>query len=233
MEGREFVDHLWKKYYDVYEGPIRVIRDGWADFPAGSAKLNQVLSEQAIVELMGGEAQLSGVVRFPDIEYHLRTKIARHGFDELRHYEILRDYLRQMNSEVDADAAQHFRSYYSIQTARDKTYFLLGNFGEKSADNFFKDLYEKTTDAHLKEMCRDINIDEGFHMELLDEKMMLFAGHEAGREMLERTFDEVWKSVFASILQTSLKFGVDAAKLLEENGLRVPVGVNFPKLAVS
>jgi hypothetical protein len=225
MNAKAFCDSLWRRYYEKYEGPLKVIRNKWFEFQVGSPQFIKAFQQSAVIELMGGESFLAGVVKYTDIDYHLRTKIARQGFDEMRHHELLRDFVRDLGHDVPEDAAAAMRPFFMEYTATDKMHFLLANIGEKSTDNFFEELEDHTSNARLKEICHDINVDEGFHMELLDEKMVGLCQDQANRPKVEQIFVERWTGECKSIVALSRELGLNVDAILADAGMNLAPGI--------
>lgn len=222
MNAKEFVASLWTKYYPRYEAPIKALRVEMCKIELKGPRFEKLFSELAAVEIMGGEAFINCLLRYPEIEYHLRSKIARQGFDEIRHYELLRDFMKEQGSDVDPEAEKLYREYYGLQTDRGIMHAMVGNAPEKNADNLFRE-YERTTkNPRFKEIARDINLDEAFHMELLNDKLELYSQDEKNREQVEEIFEESWRLAFKNNIRLARDLDLDAAKIFLENGYSVP-----------
>lgn len=228
MDAKDFVRSLWQKYYDKYEGPCKALRVEMCNLELSSQPFRKLLGYQALVEKSGGESFMQCALKYPEIDYHLRTKIARQAFDELRHHQLLADFLKELGEQIDDEVCNLYQSirfdrngtdrYYGIQTNRDFMSAMIGNVGEKNSDNFFQELYRRTTHPRLKEISHSINLDEKFHMALLDEKLQLFSKDPSSRIAAERLFKEAWEATLRNNIKLSEELGMVPEKILQSHG---------------
>ena len=101
---------------------------------------------------------------------------------------------------------------------RDFMSAMIGNVGEKNSDNFFQELYKRTVHPRLKEICHSINLDEKFHMSLLDEKLQLFSKDTANRMTVEKLFKEAWEAALRNNITLACELGMVPEKILQSQG---------------
>ena len=82
MNGREFVDSLYQKYYPELEGPILAVRKALAELDPQSPAFVQLMQRQAKREISHARAFSKAVLQYPELEPHERAEVAHQAAEE-------------------------------------------------------------------------------------------------------------------------------------------------------
>lgn len=213
MTGKEFVESLYRRYFDELEGPVVAIRKALAELDPATPEFVNLMQRQAKKELAHGMAFTRAILQYQELEPHERAHVAEQAADEFRHHALIRDYLeaRGARDDVPSDA---YDVYFGQFLEGDVRAFRLCNIAEKSAVLFMEHLRDVTPDPAVREMAAAIVDDEEGHEERVTEKLARFAEQKENREFLETMFLRSWATQKEGVEREGRELGVDVDKIL-------------------
>lgn len=208
MTGREFVESLYRRYFDELEGPVVAIRKALAELDPATPEFVNLMQRQAKKELAHGMAFTRAILQYQELEPQERAHVAEQAADEFRHHALIRAYLeaRGARDDVPSDA---YDVYFAQFLEGDVRAFRLCNIAEKSAVLFMEHLRDVTPDPAVREMAAAIVDDEEGHEERVTEKLAGFAEQEENRGFLERMFVRSWATQKEGVEREGRELGVD------------------------
>ena len=214
MNGSEFVESLYRKYYPELEGPILVVRKALAELDPKSTAFVQLMQRQAKRELSHARAFSKAVVEYQELEPHERAEVAHQAAEEFEHYALLKDYLKSRDADIDDLTSDAYGAYFDQFLTGDVKAFRLCNIAEKSAVVFLRHLRDVTTDPDVKRLAWAMVEDEEDHEDRVKAKLAEFAEDEDEREYLEKQFVQSWSSQKTGVFREAQELGLDLEKVL-------------------
>lgn len=215
MDGREFVEALYERYYPELEGPVVAVRKALAELDPQTPQFVKLMQRQAKKELAHGVAFSKALLQYPELDPHERAHVAEQAADEYKHYALIKDYLtsRGADDDISGDA---YDAYFAQFLTGDVRAFRLCNIAEKSAVLFMEHLRVVTPDPVVRELARAIVDDEEGHEERVTQKLADFAADEKNRELLERLFVQSWATQKDGVFLEAKELGIDVEQVLEQ-----------------
>lgn len=213
MTGREFVESLYRRYFDTLEGPVVAIRKALAELDPESREFVNLMQRQAKKEFAHGVAFSKAVLQYRELEPHERADVAEQAADEFRHYALIKDYLETRNADDDVPS-DAYDAYFGQFLTGDIRAFRLCNIAEKSAVIFMEHLRDVTPDPLVRKMASAIVDDEEGHEERVTAKLADFAQDEANRPFLEQMFVQSWATQKEGVVREGRELGVNVDAIL-------------------
>ncbi len=214
MNGREFVDALYCKYYPDLEGPIIAVRKALAELDPKSPAFVQLMQRQAKRELSHARAFSKAVLQYPELDPHERAEVAHQAAEEYEHYALLKDYLKSRDADIENLSADAYGAYFDQFLTGDVEAFRLCNIAEKSAVVFLKHLRDVSTDPDVRRLAQAMVADEEGHEDRVKSKLVRIAEDESKRDFLEIQFVQSWASQKTGVFLEAKELGLDLAKVL-------------------
>ena len=214
MNGREFVEFLYRKYYSELEGPILAVRKALAELDPKSSAFAQLMQRQAKRELSHARAFSKAVLQYPELEPHERAEIAHQAAEEYEHYALLKDYLKSRDADIEDLSADAYGAYFDQFLTGNVEAFRLCNIAEKSAVVFLRHLQVVSKDPEVRKLARAMVADEEGHEDRVKLKLAKIAEDESKRAFLERQFVQSWASQKTGVFIEAKELGLDLEKVL-------------------
>jgi rubrerythrin len=214
LDGREFVDFLYRKYYPELEGPIVAVRKALAELDPKSLSFVQLMQRQAKRELSHARAFSKAVVQYSELEPHERAEIAHQAAEEFEHYALLKDYLKSRDADIEDLSADAYGAYFDQFLTGDVEAFRLCNIAEKSAVVFLRHLRDVSKDPDVRKLAQAMVADEEGHEDRVKSKLAKIAEDENRRESLEKQFVQSWASQKTGVFLEAQELGLDLEKVL-------------------
>ncbi len=214
MNGKEFVDSLYRKYYPELEGPILAVRKALAELDPKSPAFAQLMQRQAKRELSHARAFSKAVLQYSELEPHERAEIAHQAAEEYEHYALLKDYLKSRVAEFEDLSADAYGDYFDQFLTGDVEAFRLCNIAEKSAVVFLRHLRDVTKDPDVRRLAQAMVADEEGHEDRVKSKLAKIAEDESKRVFLEKQFVQSWASQKTGVFLEAKELGLDLEKVL-------------------
>lgn len=209
MNGSEFVESLYRKYYSELEGPILAVRRALAELDPKSPAFVQLMQRQAKRELNHARAFSKAVLQYPELEPHERAEVAHQAAEEFEHYALLKEYLKSRDADIEDFTSDAYGAYFDQFLTGDVKAFRLCNIAEKSAVVFLRHLRDVTLDPDIKRLARAMVEDEEDHEDRVKAKLAEFADDEDKREFLEKQFVQSWSSQKTGVFREARELGLD------------------------
>lgn len=214
MTGREFVDHLYRKYYTELEGPIIAVRKALAELDPKSPAFISLMQRQAKREISHAIAFTKALLKYPEMTHHEKADVAEQAYDEYKHHALIKDFLRSRGADVEDVPVDAYNAYFDQFLTGDVDAFRLCNIAEKSAVAFIDHLQKVSPDMEVRQMAGAILSDEEDHEDRVLEKLGNFAQDESKREFLENHFVQSWASQKEGVFLEARDLGIDVEKVL-------------------
>lgn len=214
MNGQEFVEYLYRKYYPELEGPIIAVRKSLAELDPRSPAFVALMQRQAKRELRHGIAFTKALLQYPDLDHRERAEVAEQAADEYRHYALIKDYLRSRGADVEEIPADAYDAYFGQFLTGDVEAFRLCNIAEKSAVAFITHLRDVSKDPEVRRLAAEIIGDEEGHEDRIKSKLAEVAEDESRREFLEKHFVQSWATQKKGVFLEAEELGIDIDKVL-------------------
>jgi len=214
LNGREFVEFLYTKYYPELEGPIVAVRKALAELDPKSPAFVQLMQRQAKRELSHARAFSKAVLQYPELDPHERAEVAHQAAEEYEHYALLKDYLKSRDADIEDLSADAFGAYFDQFLTGDVEAFRLCNIAEKSAVVFLRHLRDVSTDPDVGRLAQAMVADEEGHEDRVKSKLARIAEDESKRDFLEKQFVQSWASQKTGVFLEAKELGLDLAKVL-------------------
>jgi rubrerythrin len=214
LNGREFVDFLYRKYYPELEGPILAVRKALAELDPKSPAFAQLMHRQAKKEISHARAFSKAVLQFSELEPHERAEIAHQAAEEYEHYALLKDFLKSRDLDIEDLSADAYGAYFDQFLTGDVEAFRLCNIAEKSAVIFLRHLRDVSRDPDVRRLAEAMVADEEGHEEMVKSKLAKIAEDESKRDFLEKQFVQSWASQKTGVFLEAKELGLDLEKIL-------------------
>ena len=214
MNGREFVDTLYRKYYPELEGPIMAVRKALAELDPKSRAFVQLMQRQAKRELSHARAFSKAVLQYPELNPHERAEIAHQAAEEFEHYALLKDYLKSRDADIEDLSADAYGAYFDQFLTGDVEAFRLCNIAEKSAVVFLRHLRDATKDPDVRRLAQAMVADEEGHEDRVKLQLAKIAENENRRDFLTKQFVQSWASQKTGVFLEARELGLDLEKVL-------------------
>ncbi len=214
LNGREFVEFLYTKYYPELEGPIIAVRKALAELDPKSPAFVQLMQRQAKRELSHARAFSKAVLQYPELDPHERAEVAHQAAEEYEHYALLKDYLKSRDADIEDLSADAYGAYFDQFLTGDVEAFRLCNIAEKSAVVFLRHLRDVSTDPDVGRLAQAMVADEEGHEDRVKSKLARIAEDESKRDFLEKQFVQSWASQKTGVFLEAKELGLDLAKVL-------------------
>jgi len=214
LNGREFVDALYRKYYPDLEGPIIAVRKALAELDPKSPAFVQLMQRQAKRELSHARAFSKAVLQYPELDPHERAEVAHQAAEEYEHYALLKDYLKSRGADIEDLSADAYGAYFDQFLTGDVEAFRLCNIAEKSAVVFLRHLRDVSTDPDVGRLAQAMVADEEGHEDRVKSMLARIAEDESKRDFLEKQFVQSWASQKTGVFLEAKELGLDLAKVL-------------------
>jgi len=214
LNGREFVDALYRKYYPDLEGPIIAVRKALAELDPNSPAFVQLMQRQAKRELSHARAFSKAVLQYPELDPHERAEVAHQAAEEYEHYALLKDYLKSRGADIEDLSADAYGAYFDQFLTGDVEAFRLCNIAEKSAVVFLRHLRDVSTDPDVGRLAQAMVADEEGHEDRVKSMLARIAEDESKRDFLEKQFVQSWASQKTGVFLEAKELGLDLAKVL-------------------
>ncbi len=214
LNGREFVEFLYTKYYPELEGPIIAVRKALAELDPKSPAFVQLMQRQAKRELSHARAFSKAVLQYPELDPHERAEVAHQAAEEYEHYALLKDYLKSRDADIEDLSADAYGAYFDQFLTGDVEAFRLCNIAEKSAVVFLKHLRDVSTDPDVGRLAQAMVADEEGHEDRVKSQLAKIAEDESKRDFLAKQFVQSWASQKTGVFLEAKELGLDLAKVL-------------------
>ncbi len=214
MNGREFVESLYRKYYPDLEGPIIAVRKALAELEPKSPAFAQLMQRQAKKELSHARAFSKAVLQYPELNPHERAEIAHQAAEEFEHYALLKDYLKSRDADIEDLSADAYGAYFDQFLTGDVEAFRLCNIAEKSAVVFLRHLRDATKDPDVRRLAQAMVADEEGHEDRVKLQLAKIAENENRRDFLTKQFVQSWASQKTGVFLEARELGLDLEKVL-------------------
>ncbi len=216
MNGREFVENLYKKHYFELEGPVIAARKSLAELNPQSPAFIALMQRQAQRELRHAIAFTKALLKYTELDHHERAEVAEQAADEYRHHALIKDYLRSRGADVESIAADAYDSYFDQFLSGDVEAFRLCNIAEKSAVAFITHLRDVSIDPEVRMLAAKIIEDEEGHGDRIKAKLAKIADDESKRVLLEKQFVQSWAAQKEGVFLEARELSIDLEKVLAD-----------------
>lgn len=214
MTGKEFVDHLYHKYYTELEGPIIAVRKALAELDPKTPAFISLMQRQAKREISHAIAFTKALLKYSQLTHHEKAQIAEQAYDEYKHHALIKDFLRSRGADVEEVPVDAYNAYFDQFLTGDVDGFRLCNIAEKSAVAFIEHLRQASPDPEVRQMAAKIVGDEEGHEDRVLEKLAKFSEDESKRDFLEKHFVQSWASQKEGVFLEAKELGIDIEKVL-------------------
>jgi len=214
LNGREFVEFLFRKYYPELEGPIIAVRKALAELDPKSPAFVQLMQRQAKRELSHARAFSKAVLQYPELDPHERAEVARQAAEEYEHYALLKDYLKSRDADIEDLSADAYGAYFDQFLTGDVEAFRLCNIAEKSAVVFLRHLRDVSTDPDVGRLAQAMVADEEGHEDRVKSMLTRIAEDESKRDFLTKQFVQSWAAQKTGVFLEAKELGLDLEKVL-------------------